>query len=306
MKTLLVMTHFVFCCWIFSLIGGSEVYASAILSAIIGAVSTLGGALLQGSQAKSNQAFAEKVRQDQIAAEEERRETFTAEYAKLIDAYNELRDSRPGMTVKDFIGDIVEALDSPELREAFASASDFEFELAQDFADRATKSNLSTFKLAAEELSGGAYDEILGKRNEIALTDDAQSRVNRAIELASPALSAGSVQLGSSDNPFINRGDAKVIRVAEEEATKARNEQFAKLFSLTEADRNIAQSQQERAKEFLPQGFLDFKGLGTGIAEKSIDSRLQFQLFDEANQLTLARDFLNLGAQTTTPDFQYT
>lgn len=245
----------------------------------------------------------EKLATDAREAEEERRARAAEEYAKTIDAYNQLREERPGLTLKDYIAERVQALNNPELEKAFRETREEDFNQAQGLANKASRSNLSVFNDLMDEVTQGANEALVGRRNEIALTDDAQARFARALELSAPAVAAGSAPVTEEGVEPGSRAHAQAFRIAEEVDRASRNEQFDKINTILTDDRALALNLQERAKNFLD--FTSFADFASNVQRESFATRAAFQMSDEERQFQLARDFAlsATGNQTQQPAY---
>lgn len=258
------------------------------------------GAKKESDERKYN----EKLAADAQSDEEERRAEAAKEFSKAIDAYNKLVEERPGITFRDFVAERVAALNDPELKEAFRNTRQEDFDFAQSIADQASRKNVDTFNVVFDNLSGGVGKELIDRRNEIALKDDAVSRFQRSLELQAPAIAADSAQFDANGNLIRGqRADAFSFRIAEEADRQARNEQFAKIQSVIESDRSVAERQQEKALSFLDFG--SFTDYATRLQEQSLAARLAQQQIDEERQIQFARDFASAAFtdQTRQPNY---
>lgn len=262
---------------------------------IAAAVGALGGLYSSSQTKKANEQLAEDARSSEL----QRRENAAKEYAKAIEQYNKIREERPGLTLKEYIGEKIEALRDPQLQAAFRDSRDEDFAHAQRIADQATQANVDTFNVVFDDITRGKGAELIDRRNEIALTDDSASRFARALELSAPALGAGTAKFDANGNLIEGqRSAAQVFRVAEESDRAARNEQFGKISDIIASDRDIALRQQQKATDFL--NFTNFTDFASQLQRESFATRAAFQAADEEKQFQLARDFaISAGSNQT-------
>lgn len=274
-----------------------------IAAAAIGAAGTAYGAYSASKTAKENQQLGNQA----VADEQKRRQAAAKEATRLMDEYNNLRSERPGLTLQAFISERVQALNDPELNAAFRQFKQEDYDQAQHIADQAASGNIEQFESIVDKISAGKADEFLNKRNEIALSTNEVDAFNRAMQLRSPAIPAGTVKMDSQGR-FVEgqRADKQVFQTAFETQEQQRALQFDRVNAILEQDRSAAERQQEKAKDFL--SFTDYTGFANAIASEQRAQQLAVQLADEERQFQLIRDFSNaaFSNQTAQPQFQST
>jgi len=268
----------------------------------VAAVGTAYGAYSASETASDNRALSEQARED----ESKRRKKAQKEFAKAVEAYNKIREDRPGLTFKEFSKEQIQALNDPALLASFQQATQSSFDIAQLIADQATKSNLSNFQSAVEQLSGGKYEELLAARNEAILNDNPQEALRRSIELQSPfLLPGGSVNVGPDGIPISGqRADALTFQLAYETQDAMQQRRLTNASNAIRDDRDAATRQQEKALSFLESS--DFTGFASDLARDSLAQRIAYQNADETRQFGLATSFAQAAANDSTrqPNFQ--
>ena len=274
-----------------------------VTAAVIGLVGAGVGAASSAATNKSNRGLADQANAD----EKDRRAAAAKEADRLIEEYNELRGERPDVSIQAFLKDKIYALNNENARKAFEKATEKDFEKAQYLADEASKSNVSIYNTLLENVSGGAAADAIKKRNEIAFSTNELDAFNRAMQLRSPTIPAGTVRLDSQGR-FVEgqRSDKQTFQTAFEVGEQQRALQFDRLSSLLGTDRDVALRQQQKALEFLPA--TSYTNVALGTVGESRAAQQAYQLLDEANQFSLIQGFLGAAFkdQTATPAFQST
>jgi hypothetical protein len=268
--------------------------AAGVGTAVVGGVSAY-------NTNKSNEDAASQAKSDEL----KRREAASKELKKAYAAYEAMKEERPGISFSQFKNEYVGAISDPQFADAFRKIKEDDFTFAQKMADRATQGNLSNYELTTDAVSGGAYQDLRAKQNEIALTSDVDASVKRALELRSAYIPAGSVQ-SDSQGRFVEgqRADKQVFTTAYEQDLAARDRQFRMSRDLANDYATIAERQQERAKDFINFGSLE--PVARGFVTQAIGNAVGFQQQDEANQFQLIRDYANsvFSNQTQQPQYQ--
>lgn len=252
----------------------------------------------------------EKLRQKAMEDSEEgyqARLELAAEQAKIFGKqYDEAVESRPDLSWNSFIREKIAAIDDPYLRQVYTTAKEEDFERMQSFANRATKSNVSNLLESADELSGGNFREITKQRDNLVLNTTAADRMARTYELAAPLRTgASTVRYDAAGNPIAGqRADAQVFNIANEVQTAVEQEQKQDLRQL-EMDRlSTAQSQQEKARDFMP--FFKATDVALGLEDDRFRTQNTYQMLDEQRAWDMYTAFAQgaAGIRPEQPNYQ--
>ena len=254
-----------------------------------GAISAGVGAYTASKTRKANEKAAKKAE----LSEKNRRQRAAQELEKATTRYNEIRAERPGFTVQQFLEEQATALGGEEgraLQDQIRSMKAEDVQAAQAVADEATTGNINTFDIALDAVSGGDSARVLAKRNDLALNEDSQAQFDRALQLRSTAIPAGTVRQ-DSEGRFVEgqRADKQTFQIAADVDQASRDRQFGKLNSILESDRSIAERQQSKALDFLSQQ--NTSDVLSGLTAAGSDRRDRFQAVDEQVQLENIRQF---------------
>lgn len=276
--------------------------AAVWIPIIISAANAAYGASQSNKAQKENK----RAASDAAASEEERRANIQSAIEDFFNQYNELRNERPGMTIEEYISDRLKVLNNPELKAAFRSLTQEDFNQAQDLADQATAGNLESFHQAAEALSGGFYDVALAERNKIAQDTNSEAAYARAMQLYSPYVPAGSVGANNDPSSNLSRANKGAFQVAYEVDQEQQQLKYGRLNDILNSDRNLALSQQEKAKTFMP--FTSFVNYATDLHTNQRRDQLAMQLADESFYQSILGGLLQQGYtdQTRTPGYRDT
>lgn len=223
----------------------------------IAAGSAVYGGVQSNKANKANKANQQAYNKGVIKSEKEARKLFDG----FIGDYNSSKEKlEEGITLQEYIGNMITALGDPELEKQFRAAKNADWEQAQRFADEATDQNISAFNRVVDNVSGGDYQKFIKKRNEIVMSEDVDSLYKEARRLKAPKQMAGSVRRDPETGEVIGgqRGDKFEFDVSTTAIKEANDRQFAKLNTTIESDRTAAERQKERAIQFLPM--LDYAG----------------------------------------------
>jgi hypothetical protein len=261
----------------------------AVTSVAVGAASVGAGLYNAKKTRDANKEAADKAELN----EKNRRERAAKELEKATTRYNEMRAERPGLTVQDYLAERAADIGGEEGRKLVEQVRSMKAEdvaAAQSVADEATAGNIDTFNVALDAVSGGDSARILARRNELALGSNEQDAFNRALELRSTAIPAGTVRQDSQGR-FVEgqRADKQAFQFAFETQEGLRDKEFTKLRSVLDSDRSIAERQQQKALDFLSQQ--NAGDVTIGLAGAAADRQDRFQLLDEQTQLQNIRDF---------------
>tara|TARA_R110000772_G_scaffold18184_2_gene50760 strand:- start:22768 stop:23739 length:972 start_codon:yes stop_codon:yes gene_type:complete len=261
----------------------------AVTTAVVG-VASVGAGLYTGAKTReANEDAADKAE----LSEKNRRERASKELEKATTRYNEIREERPGLTVQEFLEEQATARGGPGARklvDEIRSLKQEDVAAAQAVADSASQGNVDTFGVILDQVSGGGAATALAQRNENALGTNEIDAFNRALELRSTAIPAGTVKQ-NADGRFIEgqRSDKQVFNLAFETQEAQRDKQFSKLNTILENDRSVADRQQEKARDFLAQQ--DTASILNSLSAAASDRRDTFQARDEDVQLQNIRQF---------------
>jgi hypothetical protein len=274
----------------------------AIWGAVAGlAVSGIGA--WQNSQAQdANEAATRQARDDY-----ERRLRFAAEEAKKMwEQYNKVVEQRPGTDWNTFARNYIRALDDPSLREAYTNAKEEDFEKMREFAKAASEQNFDTLMDTFNKLNGGRGREVLDERTRMVLDIDAAERFARARELSLPGRVGASTVRYDSTGRLIEgqRADKNAFNIAYETIVETDRERLNNLTQLENDRLRAAQSQQQKALDFL--SFFDATGFASNLEDKRNAMELAFQMSDEERAFQLASAFAQqaAGIQPVQPQLQ--
>ena len=249
---------------------------------------TAGSAVYGGVQSnnanKANAANAAAQNKATQKSEKEARQLFN----RLMKDYGESKEKLEGMSIHDYIGNMVTSLNNDELSKAYYDARNADWEMAQQWAERATEQNVDLFDSVIDSVGGGNYRELLEIRDQAILGDDIAATYGRARELTAPRQAAGSVVRSSDGTPVTGqRGDALEFSVAKEQILAQQERQFTRSSQAINDDRTAAERQQERAISFLP--LLDYSNFtSTQVVQPFQQAQLQAQLAMLQTEASLA------------------
>ncbi len=269
----------------------------------VGAATAVVGAVGAANTNKQNKQAAADAKAD----EEARRARATAELEKAYASFNALREERPGVTFDQWKNEYVKAITDPVLRENFRKIKQEDFEAATEFATSATGTNVTNFLNARDIISQGAAPQLTGRLNEIALNADSEAAAQRAMEIRSGYIPAGTVQYDSQGRLVEGqRADKQVFTTAYEADAAARDRQFRMGRDLLNDYTSVADRQTEKAKDFLQ--FAGLEPVARDMAGKSLATAIGFQQMDEQNQFDLIKMYAGAaaGVQPTQPTFRST
>jgi len=248
-----------------------------------------------------NKKLAAQSTQDEL----DRREAASKELEKAFKAYNKLREERPGVSFGEFKNEYVGAISDPRLREAFNNVKQQDFELAQSIATQSTVGNLANYGVAYNAVSGGYGNELRDTASEIALSDTSEQAYNRALQLYSKSVPAGTVRYDANGKLVESSGAAKrLFNIAFETDQQQRDIQFRRSRDLANDFAAIADRNTERAKDFLQ--FAGLEPVARGFALQAIENRIANQRADEAIQFGLIQRYAAAasGGTPATPAYQ--
>jgi hypothetical protein len=220
--------------------------------------------------------------------------------------YNKIVEQRPGLSWESFMRDKIKAISDPYLRQFYTNAKVQDWDMLRAFAKSATSDNVDSLMASADKLSGGRWKEITDQRDKLVLETDAGARMARAYELAAPVRTGASTVRYDDQGRLIEgqRADKQAFSLAQEVVTATEQEQKADLRQL-ETDRlGAAQSQVQKADQFMQ--FFDPTGYATA-AESDRSSLVHgYQNADEERQFELYKLFAQSAGGITPTQPQYT
>jgi hypothetical protein len=223
--------------------------ALGVATVAVGAGTAIYGANQQKKTSEANQQNSEKYLKAIQQNEREARKLFDG----FMEGYNASKERLAGMSLQDYIGRQVQALNDPYLNEAFRKSKDADWEQAQRFADEGSTQNASIFNRIVDEVGGGNYKELLARRDAAVMGEDIKSLYAEARRLQAPKQMAGSVRR-NEDGEVIGgqRGDKFEFDISTTAIKEQNDRMFEKSRTAIEDDRVAAARQQDRAIQFLP------------------------------------------------------
>lgn len=267
----------------------------------IAAGSAYAGSQQNKKEAEQNARLEEEAKTDYAA-----RLKLAGNTAKEMEReYNEIVKDRPNLSWESFIGDKIKAINDPYLRQFYSQAKAQDFEALRSFAKVASQDNVANLQKAADDLSGGRWKEITDKRNELVMQTDAGARMARAYELAAPVRTGASTVRYDDQGRLIEgqRADKQAFSVAQEVQTATEQEQKADLRQL-ETDRlSAAQSQTQKADQFMQ--FFDPTGYATAAEADRTALVNNYQKTDEERQFEMYKLWAQAssGIQPVQPNY---
>ena len=217
----------------------------------ISAASAAYGASQTRKGNKANKSNQEAFNLATIKNEKEARKLFDGFISQYNNSAEKLEEE---MTLEEYMGRMVKALNNPELEAAYRKSRRGDWAMAQEFADQANEQNLSAFDLAVNRISGGDYDKMLETRNQTIFSENAEDLYKEARRLQAPRQMAGGVVRDKKGTAASGQRSDKYEFQLSESAIRKQNEiTFGRSRTAIEDDRVAAQRQQQRASEFLPQ-----------------------------------------------------
>lgn len=258
----------------------------------IAAGSAVYGGVQSNKANKANKANQEAFNKATIKNEKEARKLFDG----FISDYNNSKERLEGLSLQEYIGNMVEALGDPELQKQYRAAKNADWEQAQRFADEATDQNISAFNRIVDNVSGGDYQQFIKRRNEIVMGESIDSLYKEARRLTAPKQMAGSVRRNPETGEAIGgqRADKFEFDVSTTAIKEANDRQFAKLNTTIESDRTTAERQKERAIQFLPM--LDYSGFTSSqVVQPYQAAKISTQLAMLQADATLASNAMSMA-----------
>lgn len=258
------------------------------------------------SQNNKEEAANEQLKKDAETDYDSRLKLAGKVAKQMEEEYNKIVEDRPNLSWESFIGDKIKSIDDPYLRAFYTKAKAQDFNVMREFAKTATTDNVQNLQQAADTLSGGKWKEITDKRNELVLNTDAGARMARAYELAAPIRTGASTVRYDDKGRLIEgqRADKQAFSLAQEVQTATEQEQKADLRQL-ESDRlGAAQSQVQKADQFMQ--FFDPTGYATAAESDRTALVHGYQDKDEERQFKLYELFANASSGIQPVQPQYT
>lgn len=260
------------------------------------------------SQSDSNKAQRanKQAAADAAKAEGARREAVQGAIEDFFSQYNKLREERPGMTIEEYINDRLKVLGNEELKAKFRQLTEEDFAQAQHIADLATEGNIARFQEGVQKLSGNFYNYALDERNKIAQDTNSEKAYQRAMELYSPYVPAGSAENQTNPDSQLQRSNKGAFQVAYEVDQEQQQLRYQRLSDILSQDRNLMLSQQEKAATFMPA--TSFVNYATDLHVNQRRDQLAMQLADESFFQSIIGGLMAQGYtdQTRSPAFRDT
>lgn len=141
--------------------------------------------------------------------------------------------------------------------------------------------------------------------SDIALTSNPEAAYQRALELYSSNIPAGTVRTDAQGRLVESQGAAKkLFNIAFETQEQQRDIQFRRSRDLANDFAAIADRNTERAKDFL--SFAGLEPVARGFALSALENRVAYQKADEAMQFGLIQQYAASasGGAAATPAYQ--
>lgn len=250
----------------------------------------------ENEEAKDANASAQQASKDDY----ESRLQTTAKWAKkLQDQYNKIVKQRPSLDWATYVKEQIRNIDDPAVRNFYVNAKQEDFDNLQRFAEAATKNNTQSLLDTADQISGGRWRENMDRRAELINSTTAAQRYERANELVSPTIMDPSTVRYDEQRRLIEgqRADKQRFNIALEQQAAAEQEQKADLRTYTNDILSAAQSQQQKATDFLQ--FFDPTGFGTAFATQQAAAEKGYQALDEERAWSIYDKFAGSAAGIT-------
>jgi hypothetical protein len=253
----------------------------------IAAVGLIGGYVSSQSDAK-NAASASAADAARIAASQ-------ATIAEATANYNKLAEKRPGTKFKQWKNSYLQGITDPDLKREILELQEEDLNNAQSFADKSSTGNLDNFLKIAGKISGGNYDRLMSDSIKEVDEEDTDSRMERAMQLAAPFMSADGVRSSNS------RSSKRIFGVSFDVDQQSRDRRRGLRDAVLGNVAKLADAQKERAFSFL-----DFADRGPTLAKIGLgplEAKMEGSKRDEEFQralITLAAGSAS-GMSATTP-----
>jgi hypothetical protein len=273
-----------------------------IAAAAIGTAGVVAGSVQNSKTNKANQQAYQDSREDYAA-----RLKLAGEGAKALnEEYDKVIEDRPDLTWEGFVRDKIKAINDPWLRQFYTQAKADDFNKLREFGKVASTDNVANLKKAADELSGGRWQEITDQRNKLVLETNAADRMARSYELAAPVRTGASTVRYDDQGRLIEgqRADKQAFTVAQEVQTAVEQEQKSDLRQLENDRLGAAQSQTEKARDYM--GFFDATGYATAAESDRSNLLNSYQKTDEERAFRVYEMFAGAaaGIQPSQPAYQ--
>ena len=224
----------------------------------------------------------------------------------LNEEYNSVVESRPELSWEGFVRDKIKAINDPWLRQFYTQAKAEDFEKLREFGKVASQDNVANLQQAADDLSGGKWQEITDQRNKLVLETNAADRMARSYELAAPIRTGASTVRYDDKGRLIEgqRADKQAFSVAQEVQTAVEQEQKSDLRNLENDRLGAAQSQTEKARDYM--AFFDPTGYATAAESDRSSLVNSYQTTDEERAFRVYEMFAGAaaGITPTNPTYQ--
>lgn len=270
-----------------------------IAAAIVG-VAAAGATAYVGSQSnKTAEEQNEAMRSDSKEDYTKRLSVAQQNLKKINQEFNKVLKERPNTSWESFIKSKLKSVNDPAVRDLYVNGKAEDFAKIQEFAQRASEGNVDNFIQAADEISGGRWNEFINKRNDLVATTDAASRYQRAYELSAPIRGDASTVRYDNQGRLIEgqRADKQAFNIATEVQTGIEQEQKNDLRLLENDRASAAASQLEKASQFT--SFFDATGYASKLADEQMAQKQAWQAVDESRHFDLYKMFAGSAAGIT-------
>lgn len=254
-----------------------------------------GTAVYGANQAKKGQEANASNTEKYLKSVQQNEKEAKKMFDEFISGYNGSKEKLEGMSLQEYTGNMVAALNDPVLNKAYRDARNGDWEQAQQFAEEGSAQNTSIFHKIIDTVGGGNYQELLKRRDAAIFSEDAETLYKEARRLQAPKQAAGSVRR-NEDGEVIGgqRGDKFEFDISTTAIKEANDRVFEKSRTAIEDDRVAAARQQDRAIQFLPM--LDYSGFtSTQVVQPYQEGKLRSQLAMLQADATLASNAMSMA-----------
>lgn len=265
-----------------------------IAAAVIGASATVYGANKSAQTAKANRQNASAFNEAQALSEAEARKLYDG----LIVDYNKSKEKlQKKMSLREYVGNAIATIGDPVLKQKYYESRNEDWVVAQKWADEASTQNISVFNKLVDNIGGGSYQKLIAARNQSILGEDINAVYDRAQELRSSKIPAGSVKKTADGQIAPNtRADKFNFGISYDVVRDSNDRIFQKSSNAIESDRGAAQRQQERAISFMPM--LNYSEFSTNaVLQPFNQAQLASSLAILNNDASLAQAALGKAVQ---------
>lgn len=219
--------------------------------------------------------------------------------------YNKIVAERPNLTWDTYVKEQMKQIDDPRIRQFYLNAKQQDFEVLRNLAKHASEDNVDNLVAAADDISGGRWQENLAKSYDLIESTNAGARLARAHELSAPLLGDASTVRYDEKGQLIQgqRADKQLFNTAYETEVAAQREQKEDRRAFSNDILSAAQSQTQKASDFTQ--FFDPTGFATALSQQQQAQNNSYQLLDEQRGFSLFEKFAAASAGITPVQPQY-